>query len=839
MIQRIKYAFLFCILLNININSTSAQIANIEFREKNFPGQEVEFKSAFEALHQGDYYFLRGPVYFDKAVGYYLIAQKFNPNNADLNYQIGLCYLGMQTDRLKALPYLEKARNLNQQMGIDFLFSLGLAYHYNLDFDKAIQVYQAYKNLAVSAGNNIKIAKAEKAIQECNFGKELVKKPIKVRIDNLGPNINSRFPDYSPVLSSDEKKMMFTSRREGTTGGMVDEIDSLFFEDIYVSYKIEDDWAPAKNIGKPINTDDHDASVNLTPDGKKLIIYRTDNGGDIFVSKQEGIVWSEPEPLEQINTKRYENHAAYSTDGSQFYFTAIRSDSSGLGSKDIYVADVDENGKMSNIRNIGPSINTAYDEDGVFCHPDGKTLYFSSKGHSSMGGFDIFKTKLENGKWSVAENVGYPINSPEDDIFFILSKDEKRAYFSSYREEGFGDKDIYMMTFMEEAETLASLQFSIKDSLNDALLDAKLNIKDLSTGEVIAERKIDKGETIANLTVGKSYEITVSANKYAPYTEVIELPLEAGSQVVFRNIELNKDKQASVSGVLSDKSSVIPISGEIQFLDAATREVVKSTFADKQGIYILDLPSGKNYIVNVKSSGYAFLEENYSIPIESKGLDLKKDFSLMKLDRTLMSVLKGKIYDASKGDSILDVNIKMTEYGGQPVLFYQKNGHYDCVVFNGAAHTMVVSKEGYLTFTQDINIPFVKDKLDNIQDVPLVKAEKGAKVVLSNIFFDFNKSTLRPSSYKSLNTLLSTLKRYPNMVMEISGHTDNVGTAKYNQKLSDSRSKVVKDYLVRNGIESSRLAAVGKSFREPIATNDTNEGRQLNRRTEIKIIRMQ
>jgi outer membrane protein OmpA-like peptidoglycan-associated protein/tetratricopeptide (TPR) repeat protein len=838
MIRIIKYTFLCFIFIYINLSLTHAQIANVEFREKNFPGNEAEFKSAFEALQQGDYYFLRGSVYYDKAVSFYLTAQKFNPNNADLNYQIGLCYLGMQTNRLKALPYLEKARNLNQQMGNEFLFSLGLAYHYNLDFDKAIQVYEAYKKTAVGSGDNVKISKAAKAIQECNFGKELVKKPIKVRIDNLGPNINSRFPDYAPVITTDENKLIFTSRREGTTGGMVDDIDSLFFEDIYISYKIENEWAPAKNIGAPINKDDHDASVNLSSDGKKLLIYRTDNGGDIFECSLEGIEWSEPEALKKINTKGYENHATYSSDGTQFYFTAIRNDSSGLGSKDIYVADVDGEGNMKNIRNAGPSINTLYDEDGVFCHPDGKTLYFSSKGHSSMGGFDIFKTKLENGNWSLPENIGYPINSPEDDIFFIISKDEKRAYFSSYREEGFGDKDIYMMTFMQDAEMLSSLQFSVKDSLEELLLDANIKIKDLATGEIVTERKIDKGETIANLMVGKSYEIIVSANKYAPYTEVIELPIEAGSQIVFRNIELSKDKQATVSGILTDKSSVIPISGEIQFLDDATREVVKTTFANKQGSYSLDLPTGKKYVVNVKSSGYAYYEESYSIPSESKGLELKKDFSLIKLDRTLMSVLKGRIYDAATGDTIVDVSIKMNEYGGQPVLFYQKNGRYDCIVFNGASHTIVVSKEGYLSYTQDINIPFVKDKLEIIKDIPLIRAEKGAKTVLSNIFFDFNKSTLRPSSYKSINTLLSTLKRYPTMVIEISGHTDNVGSAKYNQKLSDNRSKVVKDYLVRNGIDASRLAAVGKSFREPIATNETNEGRQLNRRTEIKIIRM-
>jgi outer membrane protein OmpA-like peptidoglycan-associated protein/tetratricopeptide (TPR) repeat protein len=837
MSQLFKYFFLLGFLFIVAANIAKAQETNIEFREKNFIGKESEFKKAFNAYKQGDYYFLRGPVYFDKAVEYYLTAQKFNPNNADLNYQIGLCYLGMQIDRLKALPYLEKARTLNQQMGIEFLLALGSAYQYNLDFDKAIYVYQSYINTAKDSGNKKNISKAEKSIQECKYGKELVKKPLKVRIDNLGANINSRFPDYAPVLTSDEKKLLFTSRREGTTGGMVDALDSLFFEDIYISYKIDEEWAPAKNIGEPINKDDHDASINITPDGKKLLIYRTDNGGDIYESVLNGIVWSEPAGLKQINTKGYENHATYSIDGKYFFFTAVRNDSSGFGSKDIYIADIDESGKMSNIRNAGSVINTIYDEDGVFCHPDGKTIYFSSQGHTSMGGFDIFKTQFENGNWTTPENVGYPLNSPDDDIFYIISKDGKRAYFSSYREEGFGDKDIYLMTFLEEAETLSSLQFSIKDSLSELLVNAEIQIKDLSNGEIVTKRKIEKGETIANLTVGKTYEITVTADKFTPYTEVIELPLEAGSQIVFRNIELNKDKQANVSGHLTDKSSEIPIIGEIQFLDAATREVVKTTFANQQGVYNLDLPSGKSYIVIAKSSGYSFLEEIFNIPSEAKGFDLKKDFLLTKLDRSLMSVVRGKIYDAVTGDT-LTASVKMNEYGGQPVIIYQKKGKYDCVVFNGASHTLVVNKEGYLTYTEDINIPLINEKLDIVKDIPMVKAEKGAKIVLNNIFFDFNKSTLRPASYKSLNSLLNTLKKYPIMNIEISGHTDNVGSSKYNQKLSDNRSKVVKDYLVRNGISSSRIAAVGKSFREPIATNDTNEGRQLNRRTEIKILRM-
>jgi outer membrane protein OmpA-like peptidoglycan-associated protein len=266
-------------------------------------------------------------------------------------------------------------------------------------------------------------------------------------------------------------------------------------------------------------------------------------------------------------------------------------------------------------------------------------------------------------------------------------------------------------------------------------------------------------------------------------------------------------------------------------------EVVKTSFTDKNGEYKIALPPGKDYTIQVKASGYSMSTQNLKLDATSSGKDIIQSFELNRLDRSLMSVLKGRIYDAASGQT-LKAEILLNEYGGQPVIMYYKTDSYDCVVFNGATHTMVVNLDGYMTYTAQINIPETKEKLEIVHDVPLVKAEKGAKIVLNNIFFDFNKSTLRPSSYKSLNTLLSTLKRYPSMAIEISGHTDNVGTMDYNQKLSDQRAAVVKEYLVRNGIASKRIGSYGRSFRQPIASNDTPEGRQLNRRTEIKILKM-
>lgn len=829
---------LFVILGFIGISSqVIGQISNVEFNSKNFPTKEAEFKKADEALKKGDYFFLRGPVYFQQALDYYLVAQDFNPDNADLNHQIGLCYLSLQVDRLKALPYLERARMLNFNLGVDFLYSLGNAYQYNLEFAKAIRVYETYMEALGLNAESKKLAKSEKSIVECKSGIELLKKPVPVRIDNLGAGVNSKFPDYAPVFSEDESKLIFTSRRENTTGGMVDAEDSLFYEDIYLTYKIDGDWAPAKNIGKPINEDDHDASINLSADGKKLLIYRTSNGGDIFESTLNEISWSVPIPLKEINSRGYENHATYSADGRSLFFISIRKDSSGIGGKDIYIADLDGSGRASNIRNAGSIINSAYDEDGVYFHPDGKTLYFSSKGFNSMGGFDVFKTTWENDQFSAPVNLGYPINSPEDDVFFIITKNGKSAYFSSYREEGYGDKDIYVMNFLEEAELLSSLKISIRDTSNQKPILANVSIRDAVSGELIIEKQTENGDASASLPVGKSYEIQVVADRFAPYSEIVDLPLDAANQVVLRMIELSRFAQTKVSGTINDRSSRIPLISQLDFVDAATLEIVKSCSSDINGDYKTTLPAGRKYIVQIKAVDYAFFSDTISIAASEIEQDIKRSYELNRLENAEVSVLKGRIYDAVTGED-LTAQINLNEFGGQPVLMYYKPGRYDCIVHSGASLLISVQLNGYLNYSEQINIPESSKRQEIVHDIALVRAEKGAKVVLSNIFFDFNKSTLRPTSYKALNSLLSMLKQYPTMVVEISGHTDNVGSMDYNQKLSENRANVVRDYLVRNGINSKNIAAFGRSFRQPIASNDTEQGRQMNRRTEFKIVRM-
>lgn len=815
--------------------------SNVEFTEKNFPNRQAGLKYALEQYKKGDYFLLRGTVYFPQALEHYLQAASFNPDNAELNYLIGFCYLNLSKDKLRAVPYLERAIDLDPvNMKPEYVYALGQAYQYSLEFDKAIEYYKKHLSMLSVEKDNKLIVRSEKKITECESGKILVKKPVRVRIDNLGPKINSRFPDYSPVVSADENKILFTSRREETTGKMVDPQDSLWFEDVYVSYKVDGEWATAKNIGSPINTNDHDATINLSPDGKKLLLYRTDNGGDLFESKQSGISWSNPRNLKEINTKYYENHASYAPDSSRIYFISNRKDTSNVGGKDIYYADIDAKGKIGNAVNIGKHINTAYDEDGIFCHPDGKTIYYSSKGHNSMGGFDIFKsTLLKNGEWSTPINLGYPINTPDDDVFFVLSADSKRAYFASHREEGYGDKDIYVMNILEESENLASLQFSITDTFRGKLLNAVVEIRDAATDEQVALRNSgdNNGEVLINVPVGKIYKVKISSDRYAPFEEELNIPFAAGSQIVSRKVELSIDNKTHFNANVIDAQTKVPIRTQIDFLDPATGEYINTSFSTKTlGKVNTMIEPGRDYILRIKSPGYRMIHDSLTVYLSSKGENLIKEYALQPLDRKIKTILKGKITDANTKKPLL-ADIEIKELDGFPLLTYQfPEGGYDAVVFGGAIYEINVKVEGYLNYSEILPIPYADHDQEITRNIEMIQMINGSKVVLRNIFFDFDKTTFRPATFDALQVLLSTLKKYPTMQVEISGHTDNVGKKEYNQQLSEGRAKVVVDYLVKNGIDPSRLSFMGYNFSQPIASNETEIGRQLNRRTELKII---
>ncbi len=682
-----RLLYLTMILLVVATGMMHAQ-ESVPFEKNEFPGKEKEFRQAKKQLKKGNRLFESGKGFYHEAADHYVKAYVFNPDNATLNYQLGVCYFRTNA-KDKAGKYLKKAFTLDPDVNDNLSFVLGEYYQYQSEFDKAVEMYKNYRKKLPPEKLEHEREIIDRHIKECEYAKLLVENPVRVFIDHISGDINSDYPDYGPVVNADESMLFFTTRRPTATGPEHAESDFGYMENIMIAERAKDgSWSVVKNPGKPLNSDEHDAIVGITPDGQQLFLYKASGGGDLYYSRLDGNEWRRPKKLsDKINTKYHESYASFSYDGKKMYFVSDKP--GGYGQHDIYMSKLNDKGKWEEAKNLGAVINTPYDETAVFMHPDGKTLYFSSTGHSTMGGYDIFKTEFKDGKWSDPKNLGYPINTPGDDVFITLSASGKHAYISSVRPEGKGDQDIYLVTF----------------------LGPEKGIINTSEDQLIAYRQ-------------------------EPVTQTL---IEEAVQIETTQLTLMK-------GIITGEKTGEPLKAEITLTNVNTNEELTSFSSNsKTGKYLVTLPAGKNYGIAVRADGYLFYSEN---------IDLRE-------------------------------------------------------------------KGGYREIEKNI-------ALDQI--------EIGKSIVLRNIFFDSGKSTLRDESQTELDRLFEILNEHQGVKVEISGHTDNVGSASFNKKLSEARAKAVVDYLAEKGIDAERLQYAGYGFEKPIATNDTEEGRQQNRRTEFKII---
>ncbi|MFN3404523.1 MAG: OmpA family protein [Cytophagaceae bacterium] len=593
---------------------------------------------------------------YDDALLELLKCDTISGKNDYVFYYIGLTYLELKKPA-KALAYLKKSKERESKSN-DIDWFLGKAFHLNHQFDDAIKSFTSYKATLKDAEKE-KIAETEKFLTYCRNGKELMLDPIKVEIKNIGNFLNTEFPEYNPLISADESSVIFTSRRPDSKGKRLDPKDMMYYEDVYVWMRKDTVWQRPVTLGNNINTAKHDAAVGLSPDGQHLIVYNATSGnGDLLLSKLASDKWSKPKSLgKNINSEAWESSGSISSNNNTIFFSSNRK--GGVGGTDIYMSKRQENGEFAPAILLGPQVNTPDDEIAPFIHADGQTLYFSSRGHRSMGGFDIFSVKidLETGELlSDAENIRYPINTAGDDFHFVWSADNTRAYFSSVRDEGKGDKDIYMLERNIEMTPLVVWKGLVLDCITERPILSTITVTDNSTNQVV--------------------------------------------------------------GVYNPNTST--------------------------GKYVIVLPAGKNYGIAVEAKKYAFYSKNIDIPT----LDSYKEI-----------------------EEVICLN-------------------------------------------------------------PVVK---GTVITLRNIFFDYDKSHLRKESEAELERVFNFLKTYPDIKIEIAGHTDADGGHDYNINLSKKRAEAVYSYLVKKGINKNRLEPKGYGETKPVAPNDTNDGKQLNRRTELII----
>ncbi len=544
-------AFLILILFSVSLRGQ-----DLPFSERFFPDKGEALKLAQIDLQNGDDYFLSGnTAIYKHAIPHFEKANKFNGSNASLNYKLGVCYLMARKKEL-ALTHLQKAISLNPELEPEAYYYLGLTYQMLLKWDEAMVQYFHYGELV---RGREPVDNVSRRIEECRNGIELIKTPVNVKIANLGAVINTKSPEYSPLIIADESELYFTSRRQGSTGNETDIEDLEYYEDIYVSEKVNDRWMPAKNLGPTVNTPLHDAGAGLSLDGQILFVFKGGrNNGDILMSYKNKGEWATPvDPGKNINTKFHESSACLSPDGNTLYFSSDRP--GGYGGRDLYKSTWDVSKKeWGPAVNMGKIINTEYDEEGIYMHPSGNTIYFSSKGHNSMGGYDVFYSTLMNNNWQAPVNIGYPVNTPDENVYFVVSADNDHAYYASVNDDTFGETDLYKITFLSESDKPVSRMTVLKGIITDATtnlpLEATIELMDLNKQERIGNFNSDSktGKYLISLPAGKKYGAFIFSKGYlfeSTYFDIADTvtfsemifnvklkPVDTGDDIVLNNI---------------------------------------------------------------------------------------------------------------------------------------------------------------------------------------------------------------------------------------------------------------------------------------------------------------
>lgn len=536
-----------------------------------------------------------------------------------------------------------------------YFYELGDNYLQEGNYAKALECLDRYLESEIL--NKPKMEQATLWKRNAQFGLRNQKAVSSFLPRKLSDTVNAFAMQYFPVMTADEGELIFT-RRVG--GGNDDD------EDLVVCRKDSlGGWLPPQSISDNINSRLNEGTCTISADGRHLIftscIGRRGYGScDLFESRKVGNEWTIPVNLgPEVNSPAWESQPSLSSDGRTLYFVSDRR--GGSGHKDIYVSYKLENGRWTKAENLGPNINTPYDEISPFIHVNGRTLFIASNGKPGFGGYDIYRSEYENGAWTATENFGSPVNNHEDQFSLFITRDGKKGFYS--HEDNF--------------------------KANSSVL----------------------------------YEMDVPEDMQVKY------------------------KSNYVKGIVRDAKSRLPLGARVELFNINRNELISYVQADSvSGEYLMVLTQGADYALYVSHPGHLFKSLNFNYEVQENLV---------------------------------------------PVLL----------------------------------------------DVYLDPVQAGASAVLNNIFFDLNKYDLKEKSVTELDKVVRFLSENPTIRIEISGHTDNAGTAAYNLQLSQKRAQAVGTYLVAHGIAATRLTQKGYGAEKPLAPNDTEENRQKNRRIEFRLLR--
>jgi len=499
---------------------------------------------------------------YAEALPKYLSLLQIYPENYNLYFRVGQCYLHTPGEKDKAIPFLETAsQNINpeyrrgklRETGAppDVLYFLANAYRISNDFDRAVATYELFLGDVNTEMYDTSLVRFQ--IETCHNAGKMMRRPSYTVEKNLGSTINSRFSEFNPVVSADEKTLLFTR-------------ELPFYDAIFWSKKVNGKWSEPVNLTPQLGIDQDYYTSSISHDGKTLLLYRTDTyDGNIYQSTLMGDTWSNVKKLNgNINTKYWESHAVMSQDGRRIFFTSNRRES--LGGLDIFMAERDSTGDWGAAVNLGPDINTVYNEETPFLANNDRTLFFSSRGHYNMGGYDIFRSDLdENGNWGKPVNVGYPVNTTDDDLFFSPAGKGDRGYLSRFTDEGVGLMDIMSCDIYSELNPRNFIimgRANVRNLLDEFPQPVKVTAVNSSDLQKMAS-------TLTNPLTGLwsfrlphgSYRFTYESDDARPVTLEHEMPLShSGDTIRLETVILEETDLTANLQLLGD--TILDVSGE-------------------------------------------------------------------------------------------------------------------------------------------------------------------------------------------------------------------------------------------------------------------------------------
>jgi len=785
-------------------------------------------KKLNKAIRLGDKYYKKG--LYDAALQQYMKLYSVNNGYSPLNYKIAVSHL-YGVNPKNALSYFDRA---NPDVTTDYYCMRGIALVYHQQYNEAKMAFSQYEeSLSMKQLNYNTITKISRFIAICDFSAKAMQDSLPVFIINAGPQINSYYDDYHAVEAlTPTPSLYFTSRRPSGHDTKVASY-SVFPEIILYSSEFVNGEASEAQETR-LSSLKHLSVAGMDNETGSLLYFKGKKRfGDVFRVQfnEKGKTVKNKRLNPKISKKTSAEGTVCFTENGDAYFISDRL--GGMGGKDIWYAQ--KKGKNSFYRPQNLSeLNTPLNEECVFVEPDGNTLYFSTNGLPGMGGYDIYKSvRTPFGGWDEPVNMGYPINGPDDDLFYRSTSDTTLALFSSKRSGGFGGLDIYYIK--KDLRIPFELSGNVYDEKTGKSLYATIKIVDRATRMPVATATNDTllQHYVLKMEDTGNYYVEAEAPGYLSAIDSFVNPVTRHAKV---NLNFAMEKLLhpyTLNGYITDTRSGRPVAAEILIKPAGKDNILYRTVSDSRtGFYTITLADKENFDLSVRAVDY--YDHNESLPLKDvEGESGSKNITLQK--SVITYIVTGMI--TGEGNAApLKANIRANKAGDSQFAqaTSEENGKYELILSDIGPFLLEVNSEGYF-FVNSV-LQFSEDSTMVIRNFVLMKMESGAKMVIENILFSTGKATLLPESFNSLNKLVNLLKENPKVKIEVSGHTDNTGSAATNKTLSKNRALSVRNYLISQGIAGERVVYEGYGFDRPIAPNNTEAGRAANRRVEIEIL---